>query len=73
MIYIKIEVVLGTPIEDAVDEACALANQINECVKFSFNGVDLMANPHDDPSRLRKFFWGKRGRRDINKFGEKTK
>jgi hypothetical protein len=42
----------GERIENAVCELVALANEYEEPVKADFNGVDIIAQPGDDPAEL---------------------
>jgi len=55
----------GTYISEACEEAVLLANLHNESVGFTFNELEMIANPSDDPSKLtEEWFTKDQKRRD---------
>ena len=47
---IKIEIVVGTDIEQAYKEAVRLATALNVYIEFDFNGVHCLAHPNGNPA-----------------------
>ncbi len=55
----------GTYISEACEEAVLLANLHNESVGFTFNELEMIANPGDDPNKLtEEWFTKDQKRRD---------
>lgn len=51
-LYIKVEVLPGTIIAEAVHEMCATANRLGLACEAKMNGVTVWARPYDDPAQL---------------------
>ena len=55
----------GTYISKACEEAVSMANLHNESVEFTFNGLEMIANPCDDSTKLtEEWFTKDQKRRD---------
>lgn len=59
------EPMCGTYISKACEEAVSMANLHNESVEFTFNGLEMIANPCDDSTKLtEEWFTKDQKRRD---------
>lgn len=52
VLKLKVELFLGTTIEEAAEEMIALANKLDVLVEAEFNELILWAYPNDIPSEL---------------------
>ena len=51
-LWLKVEVMAGTSIDDAAKEMVALANRLAVSIEADFNGVRVLATPDDDPREV---------------------
>jgi len=58
-ILIKVDVIGGTSIDEAVSESLTLSKQLNIGVEFSFNGVHILVFPSSDiADKIREYDLG---------------
>ena len=64
----KVEVIPGTDVSKAAEQAVALANRIGIAVEYNFNGVTCWARPGGDYEKLSEACYAKIGSNEKHKF-----